>query len=139
MSPSASMPVLLRLAALFAVLFLIMPLLVVLPMSLAPESFLSLPTDGVSLQHYAGLWTDEGWSQAVTTSFAIAALSSAIALVLGTAFAVAAWAMRRSRVASVAPTVTMTKGRPRTTWTTSTLGKVSRTPRSAHSRKMPTP
>jgi putative spermidine/putrescine transport system permease protein len=91
MSPSASMPVLLRLAALFAVLFLIMPLLVVLPMSLTPQSFLSLPTDGVSLQHYAGLWTDAGWSDAVTTSFAIAALSAAVALILGTAFAVAAW------------------------------------------------
>jgi putative spermidine/putrescine transport system permease protein len=91
MSPSASAPILLRLAALFAVLFLIMPLLVVLPMSLTTQSFLSLPEDGVSLQHYAGLWTDEGWSSAVTTSFAIAAFSSVIALIFGTAFAVAAW------------------------------------------------
>ena len=91
MSPSAGTPILLRLAALFAVLFLNMPLLVVLPMSLTTQSFLSLPSDGVSLQHYAGLWTDAGWSSAVTTSFAIAAFSSVIALILGTAFAVAAW------------------------------------------------
>ena len=70
MSPSASMPVMLRLAALFAVLFLVMPLLVVLPMSLTPQSFLSLPTDGVSLQHYAGLWTDAGWSEAVSYLYA---------------------------------------------------------------------
>ena len=91
MSPTARLSPLLRVSAALAVLFLIMPLLVVVPMSLTTQTYLSLPTDGVSLQHYAGLWTDEDWSRAVTTSFAIASLSAAIALVLGTAFAVAAW------------------------------------------------
>src|SRR5260221_3204571 len=89
MSPRTPAP--LRLAAMLAVVFLIMPLLVVLPMSLTPQSYLRMPADGVSLQHYAGLWPDPGWSSAVPTSFAIASLSAVLALALGTAFAVAAW------------------------------------------------
>lgn len=72
--------------------FLFVPILVVIPVALTDRDYLSLPQDGMSLDHFAALadWS-KGWLPAMLTSAAIAAGCSALATALGVAFAVGAW------------------------------------------------
>ena len=52
------------LAALMAV-FLLMPLIAVIPVSFTPERYLSVPTDEWSLRHYRTLIENPAYGQAV--------------------------------------------------------------------------
>jgi putative spermidine/putrescine transport system permease protein len=70
---------------------LVLPILVVLPVSLTDQRFLSLPQDGVSLRHYATVFASPEWLGAIWQSFRIAAAATLIAVGAGTLFAVAAW------------------------------------------------
>ena len=74
-------------------LFLILPLAVVLPVSLTDQRFLSLPQHGISLQYYANLLHSEDWQTSIVQSLLVACVSSAIAVTLGTLCAVGCWRM----------------------------------------------
>jgi putative spermidine/putrescine transport system permease protein len=80
-----------RFSATAVLLFLLLPITIVLPMSLTDQRFLSLPQHGLSLQHYASLFTSAAWQSSIGQSLLIAVLSSAIAVVCGTLCAVGCW------------------------------------------------
>ncbi len=72
-------------------LFLVLPIFVVVPVSFTPERFLSLPSDELSLRHYQTLLTDPTWRTSFRDSLIVALAASAIAIVLGTACAIGCW------------------------------------------------
>ncbi|MBN8940191.1 MAG: ABC transporter permease [Rhizobiales bacterium] len=91
-------------------LFLLAPLAVVFPVSLTPERYLSMPTTGISFQHYAKLITDLRWSHSILTSLAIAALTTVFATLFGTLCAIGLWRLnsrltRYLRVMILAPLI----------------------------------
>lgn len=71
--------------------FLLLPMAVVLPVSLTDQRFLSLPRHGISFAHYAALFTTPQWLSAIGQSLLVGALSTAIAVVFGTACAIGGW------------------------------------------------
>lgn len=83
-------PVSLAAAALVA-LFLLMPLLAVVPVSLTPARMLSMPTDELSLRHYRALIEDPRWIESILLSIRIGLVSSAFSTVIALAFSVGIW------------------------------------------------
>jgi len=71
--------------------FLILPILVVFPVSLTDKPYISLPQDGLSLQHYADYFTSSRWLGATAQSVFIGLAVAALATILGTAFAIGCW------------------------------------------------
>jgi putative spermidine/putrescine transport system permease protein len=71
--------------------FLILPALVVVPVSLTEHSYISLPSDGLSLRHYENYFTNPQWLDATWQSVVIGLAVAAIATVLGTAFSIGCW------------------------------------------------
>ena len=78
-------------AAWAVLLFLLLPMAVVLPVSLTDRRYLSLPQDGLSLQHYANLLHSADWQSSIGQSLLVATLSMAGATVLGTLCAIGCW------------------------------------------------
>ncbi|MFM9616197.1 ABC transporter permease, partial [Streptomyces niveiscabiei] len=76
-----------RIIAWLAAAFLLLPLLVVIPISFTPERYLSLPTDSVSLRHYGSLVSDGRWSKSIVDSLLVGIGAMVLATVMGTAFA----------------------------------------------------
>ena len=72
-------------------LFLMLPTLVALPVSLTPERYLSLPTDGISFRHYRTLFTDPSWIGSIGQSLLVATLSASLATLFGVAAAIGLW------------------------------------------------
>jgi putative spermidine/putrescine transport system permease protein len=72
-------------------LFLLLPVIIVVPVSLTPERYISLPHGVVSWRHYAALASDPGWLRGVTDGLIVALPATAIAVVLGTACAIGCW------------------------------------------------
>lgn len=73
-------------------LFLFLPVLVVIPVSITDKSYLSLPVDGVSLEHYASLADPaRGWVPSFRNSVLAATATAIIATAIAAAFAVGAW------------------------------------------------
>jgi putative spermidine/putrescine transport system permease protein len=73
-------------------LFLFLPVLVVIPVSVTDKSYLSLPVDGISLEHYASLADpSRGWVPSFRNSILAAVATSIIATAIAAAFAVGAW------------------------------------------------
>ena len=72
-------------------LFLVLPIFVVVPVSFTPERFLSLPEDELSLRHYRELVVDETWRSSILDSLLVATAASVLAIVLGTACAIGCW------------------------------------------------
>lgn len=83
---------LLAVAGIAALVFLIVPLLIVVPMSFSSARALSFPPPGFSLRWYVAFFGDPRWMQAMWTSTTVALISSALALVLG---GMAAYGLRR--------------------------------------------
>jgi putative spermidine/putrescine transport system permease protein len=83
----------LALAAL-CLLFLLAPLVAVVPISLTPSAYLSLPEDEISFRHYRTLIEAPEWGEAVLLSLGIGLAASAVATVLATAFALGIWFAR---------------------------------------------
>jgi putative spermidine/putrescine transport system permease protein len=81
--------------------FLILPIFVVLPVSLTTKSYLSLPEEGVTLDHYGRLFGDPAWLAGLLNSALIATAATASSLVLGTAFAVGAWRLAGRTMAAL--------------------------------------
>jgi putative spermidine/putrescine transport system permease protein len=91
-------------------LFLMLPTLVAVPVSLTPERFLSLPRGGISFRHYATLLGDPAWRDALVRSFWIGLAASASAVTVGTLAAVAIWRLASRlaeavRLAALAPMI----------------------------------
>lgn len=76
-------------------LYLVLPITIILPVSLTDQRFLSLPYEGLSLQHYGRLLTSEAWTGAIWQSLWIAVASTTIAVVLGTLCAIGCWRLSR--------------------------------------------
>ena len=66
-------------------LFLMAPLVVVFPMSLSSSSYLQFPPPGWSLRWYEQYFTDSTWIDATLRSIKIAAATTILATLLGTA------------------------------------------------------
>lgn len=99
-----------RIIAWLAAAFLLLPLLVVIPISFTPERYLSLPTGSVSLRHYGSLVSDGRWSKSILDSLLVGIGAMVLATVMGTAFAVGAWRLgvplaRRLRLLLLAPII----------------------------------
>ncbi|KFC65833.1 ABC-type spermidine/putrescine transport system, permease component II [Bosea sp. LC85] len=99
-----------RIVAWLAAAFLLLPVLVVIPISLTPERYLSLPTNTISLRHYESLVTDGRWSKSIADSLIVGLGATVLATGLGVAFAVGAWRLgvplaRRLRLLLLAPII----------------------------------
>ena len=81
------------LAALVAV-FLLMPLIAVIPVSFTPTRYLSVPDAEWSLRHYETLLAKPEWAAGVWLSIRIGLLASVVATTLGTAFALGIWMLQ---------------------------------------------
>jgi putative spermidine/putrescine transport system permease protein len=81
----------LRWGAWAALMFLVLPALVALPVSLTPKRFLSMPTDALSLKHYANLLSSPEWLSSIWQSLVIALFAATIATVFGTLCAIGLW------------------------------------------------
>lgn len=68
--------------------FMVLPILVIIPLSFASSSFLAYPMPGWSLQWYEHLLTSDDWARALKNSFIVAPAATLLATVLGTCAAV---------------------------------------------------
>jgi len=71
--------------------YLVLPITVVISVSLTDRPYLSLPSDGLSLQYYQKLFTSSQWLSSIWQSFVIATVSTAICGLLGTLAAIGCW------------------------------------------------
>lgn len=67
------------------VAFLLLPTLMILPMSLSDSSFLEFPPNGLTFRWYVAYLSDADWMAATWFSLKVAVLSSLLATLLGTA------------------------------------------------------
>ena len=65
-------------------LFLILPILVIVPLSFSSGTFLTFPLPGLSLRWYEAFWASEPWRNAVRNSFIVAIATTILATALGT-------------------------------------------------------
>lgn len=80
--------------AIGVLVFLMLPVLLVVPMSFSESSSLRFPPEGFSLRWYAQVFSDASWLAAMRTSLSLAVLSSTLALMLGS---LAAYGLARGR------------------------------------------
>ena len=77
-------------AYVYAVLvFLILPSLIIIPMSFSPKGYLEFPPSGFTLHWYMEYFQDRRWQAATILSFQIALLTVAATLLIGTPVAYA--------------------------------------------------
>src|SRR6218665_1273211 len=88
-----------RSMAVFAIGFLLFPLLAVVPVSFTSKRYLSMPEGHWSLRHYAALFSSSDWMSSIVQSVLVAACASVIATVLAVTFSVGVWYVR-SRIAT---------------------------------------
>lgn len=81
------------LAALIAV-FLLMPLVAVIPVSFTPTRYLSVPEGEWSLRHYRALIEKPAWGEGIWLSIRIGVVASVVATTIATAFALGIWMIR---------------------------------------------
>ena len=84
----------LRVFSALVLLFLLLPIFVIVPLSFSSGSFLSYPLPGWSLQWYRELFASAEWARATRNSFIVAPIATLIATVLGT---LAAMGLARSK------------------------------------------
>jgi putative spermidine/putrescine transport system permease protein len=83
-------PIALVLAALVAI-FLLLPLLAVVPISFTPARFLTMPSGELSLTHYRALIEKPEWGASILLSLRIGLVTSAISTGLALAFSLGIW------------------------------------------------
>ncbi|MFT8243621.1 ABC transporter permease [Roseomonas sp. BN140053] len=76
------------------ILFLLAPLLAIMPLSVSAGSFLHYPLPGLSGRWYADFFGSDFWMPALRNSLLIGAAASAVATVLGTLAAFGLWRAR---------------------------------------------
>lgn len=74
--------------------FLLMPLLAVVPVSFTPSRMLSMPSGEWSLRHYRTLWEDPRWFGSILLSIRIGVVSSIVSTLLALAFSLGIWMFR---------------------------------------------
>lgn len=74
--------------------FLLMPLIAVIPVSFTPNRYLSLPHGAWSLRHYQALIDNPAWGRAVWLSIRIGVLSSVVATTLALLFSLGIWMLK---------------------------------------------
>jgi len=74
----------LRLGALLIIGFLLLPIIVIIPLSFSNSSFLAYPIEGWSLHWYREMWNAPEWGHATRNSFIVAPAATLLATVLGT-------------------------------------------------------
>jgi putative spermidine/putrescine transport system permease protein len=72
-------------------LFLVLPIFVVFPVSVTDRRFLAMPEQAVSFQHFAKLLSSPEWLGSIWNSLAIAAVATTVSVALGTLCAVGCW------------------------------------------------
>ena len=91
----------LRVHTVLVFLFLMLPLLIVFPISFSSSSYLRFPPPGLSLRWYQAYLNDPVWIDATLRSLKIASVTTALATLFGTLLAFSrARADRVSRFAS---------------------------------------
>lgn len=86
-------PLAVTLAALVAV-FLLMPLIAVVPVSFTPNRFLSVPSGEWSLRHYRALIENPIWAEGLWMSIRIGLVAALAATTLATAFSLGIWMLQ---------------------------------------------
>lgn len=81
----------LRVFAALVCLFLVAPIAAVVPLSFSSGSFLHYPLPGLSLRWYAEFFASQFWLPALWNSVFVGAVSTALAMVLGTVAAIGLW------------------------------------------------
>ncbi|SDX79656.1 putative spermidine/putrescine transport system permease protein [Albimonas donghaensis] len=81
--------------------FLALPILVVIPVSLTDTSYIGLPKDGLSLQHYESYFTSARWLGGTAASILVGLAVALISTVLGAAFSIGCWFLG-NRAATIA-------------------------------------
>jgi putative spermidine/putrescine transport system permease protein len=79
------------LVAWMSLLFLVLPLAVVIPVSFTPNRYLSLPGEVWSLRHYQALVTDASWRASTFDSTVVALGATGLAVLLGTCCSIGCW------------------------------------------------
>src|SRR3990167_8623245 len=69
-------------------LFLILPVLVIIPLSFNSGSFLVYPLQGFSMRWYEDFFTSAEWMRSLTNSMIVAPAATALAMVFGTLAAI---------------------------------------------------
>lgn len=65
-------------------IFLVLPTLIIIPMSFSPGNYLQFPPQGFSTRWYAEYFTDSSWIDATLFSLQIAAMTTVVSVVIGT-------------------------------------------------------
>ena len=78
----------LRIICALVLLFLIVPVLVIVPRSFNSGSFLVYPLQGVSLRWYEALFSSADWMRSLKNSMLIAPAATALAMIFGTLAAI---------------------------------------------------
>lgn len=80
-----------RVVCWLTVCFLVLPILIVIPVSFTSKRYLSWPGGNWSTRHYESLIGENGWISSIGDSLIVAISAASLALVLGTLFAVGNW------------------------------------------------
>ena len=81
--------------------FLVLPMLIVVPVSLTDRNYLSLPEHALSLRHYATFLANPLWFASTLQSLLIATISTAASVVLGALCAIGCWRLSNGWSAAV--------------------------------------
>ncbi|MDH6232026.1 putative spermidine/putrescine transport system permease protein [Mesorhizobium soli] len=76
------------------IVFLLMPLLAIVPVSFTGARYLSMPKGNWSLRHYEALFTNPVWLDSIKLSLGIALGSAAISTMLAVMFGLGLWYVR---------------------------------------------
>ncbi len=79
---------------LLVLVFLLAPMLAIVPLSFSAGSFLSYPLPGLSLRWYRDFFTSDFWLPALWNSLVLGAASASVATVLGTLAGFGLWRTR---------------------------------------------
>jgi putative spermidine/putrescine transport system permease protein len=88
--------IILGLFCLLVAIWLVMPTLVVIPMSFNEKKSLAFPPSGFSWQWYANFFTNPEWSRSFFNSLRVAAIVSVVATIVGTLAALGLSRMKHS-------------------------------------------
>jgi putative spermidine/putrescine transport system permease protein len=80
-----------RLVAWALLALMVLPFLVVIPVSLTDRPYLSFPQHGLSLDHYRTLIADPAWREAFGRSLIVATATTVLATLIGTTCAFGCW------------------------------------------------
>lgn len=83
------------------VLFLVAPLIAVVPISFTPTKYLSMPAGELSLRHYQTLIQDPRWRDSLMLSLWVGIVSSFFATALSAMFALGTWFLRPRMAAAL--------------------------------------